>query len=266
MKLFLVRPGRLFALEEGFHSGRRFSALEEPLREIRGPRERFLLLHARHFVDQALGEAERLGSAEAQVFEHLVDRRVQLVGRHRTADQAEFRGTRSREAIASQEGFHGLAVSHLRQAHYGDDCGRHAESDLGKTELHVVLCDRDVERRRQTVAPTDHVPLDLADDGRGRGLDLAEQLFQAHLGLRALRRTGLLFQVRAGAEGAALVRDDDGADHRVRVGQCDRIVETVYDHSAERVAVVHVGKGDGQDSVGGLVPNQLAHGFSGASG
>jgi hypothetical protein len=67
-----------------------------------------------------------------------------------------------------------------------------------------------------------------------------------------------LLQVRARAEGRAFVRHHHGADPGIGVGLLDRIMEPVQDARAERVAVLDVGEGDGQDPVRPLDPD-LAH-------
>ena len=92
-------------------------------------------------------------------------------------------------------------------------------------------------------------------------LDLAEQLFEADLRARALCRTRLLLQVGAGAEGRALVGDDDGANLGIRVRLFDRVVQPVHHHGAQGVAIRNVCEGDGENPVGAFEPD-FAHPLS----
>jgi hypothetical protein len=181
--------------------------------------------------------------ALAQVGQHLGHGGVELVSRNGAIDQSQLGGARRREAVAAQKNLHGFAGSHLGQTHHRDDGGCDAQSDLGEAELHVFGRDRDVEGRRQAVAPAHHVARDAADDRRGGALDGQEQLLEAHARGAALRGPGALLQIGAGAEGVALVGDHYCTHRGAGVGGGEGVVEALHQRAAQGVAVLHVRQG-----------------------
>jgi len=89
---------------------------------------------------------------------------------------------------------------------------------------------------------------DATDDRCRRSLDLAQQLGEA-TGARRLALLGrALLQVRARAEGRTFVRDDDGADLGIGVGAPNRLAKALDELVTERIAILDIRQGCGQDA------------------
>ena len=148
----------------------------------------------------------------------------QVVVGHDVAQEAPVRGLVRVEALAEQDHLAGALQADEARQQLGHAAGdEQAPGDFGKEEARAFGRDREVAVDDPFEAAADGPAADCADDGRVAEHHRAGDVLDA---LDIGRGAGLvgdllveILQVVAGAEGAALAGQHDGADPVVSVGR-----------------------------------------------
>ena len=172
-----------------------------------------------------------------------------LALRRNRVDEPEAQGLRGREDFAQ----HGHAAHELRSepAHRTLRAGPardDAEAGFGRSQLHVILGDTKVGRRRKFETPTQGMPVERSDQGLAQpGEGVEGTMAMANPGhaeiLRRMRRPGL--DVATGTEApVALARDDGNPDLRTSVDRMRSAFQRQDHLVVERVELVGPGQRD----------------------